>query len=100
MLNCPQKVVVLWVLVASFASGPIQARPIVDDISVEYRKALQTLWQDYKVELLANYERHHEHNLRALTYRDKTMKFSMARLGRKSEQGFPLYIGLHGCGSS
>lgn len=54
MLNCPQKVVVLWVLVASFASGPIQARPIVDDISVEYRKALQTLWQDYKVELLAN----------------------------------------------
>ena len=100
MLHCPQKVVVLWALVASFASGPTQARPIVDDISVEYRKALQTLWQDYKVELLANYERRQEHTQRVLTYRDKTMKFSMERLGRKPAQGFPLYIALHGGGST
>ncbi|MBT3296185.1 MAG: hypothetical protein HN383_13010 [Verrucomicrobia bacterium] len=58
------------------------------------------VWAAYKRECLADEERKREHNGRAIRVDEKTMRYAYKRVGAKPEQGYPLYIALHGGGGA
>src|SRR5262245_2105980 len=66
-----------------------------DIVSVE-----TVLWQKYIKAAQGDTARKAQHDRRALTYGDKTMRFSLERRGNRGSKGYPVYIALHGGGGA
>ncbi|WP_141734394.1 prolyl oligopeptidase family serine peptidase [Oligoflexus tunisiensis] len=62
--------------------------------------ASTALWEKYRKTVTADGGRIEEQTTRMITYGDKTMKFSLSKKGDKPENGYPLYIALHGGGGA
>ncbi|MFW7378921.1 MAG: hypothetical protein ACOH5I_08955 [Oligoflexus sp.] len=58
------------------------------------------LWQKYRQSVLADVDRVTAHDQRQLVDGDKTMHFSFSVKGPKPDDGYPLYIALHGGGGT
>lgn len=56
------------------------------------------LWQKYLKAALDDAARKAQHDGRAVSYGDKTMRFSLEKRGTKGANGYPLFIALHGGG--
>lgn len=57
-------------------------------------------WEAYKEAALKEEALVKETQDRALTYGEATMRYDLRRIGDKPETGYPLYIAMHGGGSS
>jgi poly(3-hydroxybutyrate) depolymerase len=57
-----------------------------------------TIWEEYRQEQRLDERRIREHQEQRITYRDKTMHYHVVKQGKKPEEGYPLYIALHGGG--
>jgi dienelactone hydrolase len=66
--------------------------------NADYKKITQKLLDKIGARSFADTQRVNEHSNRALTFRDKTMRFSFDKIGKEPGNGFPLYISLHGGG--
>jgi len=58
------------------------------------------LWDKFLSDTQTLEERKAEHSNKALAFKDKTMKFSMDKIGSAGANGYPLYIALHGGGGA
>jgi len=91
------------------ADGPINVGPLDTLLSsaepipvaieglAEHEEAL---WQRYLQEQSVDPARLAEHEGKAITQAGKTMRYSIAVTGERPEQGYPLYIALHGGGGA
>lgn len=65
----------------------------------EFENAKNQLWDMY-LELAPRSKAKLEYDNRAITFKDKTMRFSLEKIGKEPENGYPLYIALHGGGQT
>jgi poly(3-hydroxybutyrate) depolymerase len=56
------------------------------------------VWEEYRQEQRLDGRRIQEHREQRITYRDKTMHYHVVKQGEKPQEGYPLYIALHGGG--
>ncbi len=61
---------------------------------------VQELWTKHVTNAQKLTERKTNHDNKAIKFSDKTMKFSMDKIGVPGKNGYPLYIALHGGGST
>ena len=66
----------------------------------EIQEVRDLLWEEYIAEIQADETRKSEVENRAMVYGEVTMKYGMQIKGDPDENGYPLYIALHGGGSS
>ena len=71
--------------------------PVAIEDLAEHEEAL---WQRYLQEQSVDPTRLAEHEGKAITQAGKTMRYSVAVTGERPEQGYPLYIALHGGGGA
>lgn len=64
------------------------------------KQARELLWEEYLEEIRNDETRKAEVENRAMEYGEVTMKYGMLVKGEADENGYPLYIALHGGGSS
>lgn len=64
------------------------------------KEARELLWEEYLDEIRNDETRQKEVENRAMEYGEVTMKYGMLVKGEADENGYPLYIALHGGGSS
>ncbi|HYX37551.1 MAG TPA: prolyl oligopeptidase family serine peptidase [Oligoflexus sp.] len=62
--------------------------------------AARALWEKYRKAVTSDAGRITEQETTKITYGDKTMKFSLSKKGAMPENGYPLYIALHGGGTA
>ncbi len=63
-------------------------------------QARQSVWDEYAKELLADKEMQNETQQQTLLFGDVTMRYTLEVKGKMPENGYPLYIALHGGGQS
>ena len=63
-------------------------------------EARAALWEEYLAEICADETRKAEVENRIMEYGDVSMKYGIQEKGKPDENGYPLYIALHGGGSS
>jgi hypothetical protein len=56
------------------------------------------VWEKYRRDQRLNRTRQAEHNEKQITYRGKTMQYHVVTRGQKPDEGYNLYIALHGGG--
>jgi hypothetical protein len=56
------------------------------------------IWEKYRRDQRLNKTRQGEHNEKRIIYRGKTMRYHVVTRGQKPDEGYPLYIALHGGG--
>ena len=66
----------------------------------EIQAVRDLLWEEYIAELKADETRQNEVKTREMAYGEVTMKYGMQIKGDPDENGYPLYIALHGGGGS
>ena len=66
----------------------------------DLKQARQSVWEEYAAERLASEELVRETGEQALVYGDVTMRYTVQVKGKMPENGYPLYIALHGGGGS
>lgn len=66
----------------------------------EREDAAAALWDKYQKSVTSDPGRVAEQTDKAISYGDKTMRFSLSRKGQRPENGYPLYIALHGGGTA
>lgn len=75
-----------------------------EDMSVTDMDSLKAvrdkIWEEYLEQLRNDPTRRAEVDERKMTYGDVTMKYGFQKKGKPSENGYPLYIALHGGGQS
>ena len=67
-----------------------------EDVPTERLKA----WDAYRASMLADGEVRREAEEKALRFGDAVMRYTLAVVGEKPEDGYPLYIALHGGGAA
>lgn len=65
-----------------------------------FEEIKNSLWNKYIKDVQALSELRSEYDNRALTFQDKTMRFSLEKRGTAPDGGYPLYIALHGGGQT
>lgn len=68
--------------------------------SSETEAAAKALWAKYRKTVESDPSRVEEQETKKITYGDKTMRFSLSKKGAMPENGYPLYIALHGGGTA
>ncbi len=68
--------------------------------NAEIREVRELLWEEYLAEIREDETRKSEVDNRVMAYGEVSMKYGMQIKGDPDEQGYPLYIALHGGGSS
>ena len=63
-------------------------------------KVRAELWEEYLAEICADETRQAEVENRVMEYGEVSMKYGLQEKGKPDENGYPLYIALHGGGSS
>ena len=58
------------------------------------------MWLQVKNMIQDDAQRKQMHENRVLEYRNSQMRFSLEKIGKKPESGYPLYIALHGGGAT
>ena len=66
----------------------------------DLKQARQSVWEEYAAERLASEELVRETGEQALVYGDVTMRYTVQVKGKMPDNGYPLYIALHGGGGS
>lgn len=93
---------------SSNASGEIEQTQIAEEQDkrevitdeVALKKAMDFAWEAYVTQETANEKRLAEINQRAMTFGEATMKYGLQKKGSPDENGYPVYIALHGGGQS
>lgn len=65
-----------------------------------FEEVKNNLWQNYIKDAASLETLKAEYDSRALKYKDKTMRFSLQKIGEAPKEGHALYIALHGGGSA
>lgn len=60
----------------------------------------QQVWKEYIEQVRNDSKRQKEHNSKAISYNNKTMKYEAKKAGAPDKNGLPLYIALHGGGGA
>ena len=68
--------------------------------NAEIREVRELLWEEYLAEIREDETRKSEVDNRVMAYGEVSMKYGMQIKGDPDEQGYPLYIALHGGGAS
>lgn len=63
-------------------------------------QARASVWNDYCLNALSDPVLQEETQASAITFGDATMRYSVSVIGDKPQNGYPLYIAMHGGGSS
>ena len=63
-------------------------------------QARTSVWNDYCLNVLSDPVLQEETQASAITFGDATMRYSVSVIGDKPQNGYPLYIAMHGGGSS
>lgn len=71
---------------------------LTSEAAIEEARTL--LWEEYLAEIRADETRKAEVDNRSMSLGDVTMKYGLQVKGEPEENGYPLYIALHGGGSS
>lgn len=64
----------------------------------ESYEELSVVWEKYRRDQRLNETRQVEHNEKRIIYRGKTMRYHVVTRGQKPDEGYHLYIALHGGG--
>lgn len=68
--------------------------------NISFEETKNDLWNKYIKETQKLSALKSEYDQRALKFQNKTMRFSLEKIGKAPEGGYPLYIALHGGGSA
>ncbi len=68
--------------------------------SEEIQEVRDLLWEEYLAEIRADETRKNEVDNQVMAYGEVNMKYGIQIKGEPDEQGYPLYIALHGGGAS
>ena len=86
---------------AEGAFRPVPRQPDADNViqpeSLETERA--AVWSAYMEAALSGTQLQHETTESAMSYGDVTMRYVLYTVGDKPENGYPLYIAMHGGGS-
>ena len=63
-------------------------------------KEREEVWNDYRNSMLSNPVMQQESAASAMTFGDAVMRYYVKVIGSKPQEGYPLYIAMHGGGSS
>lgn len=81
-------------LLAQLEEQDLRIRP--EDLA----EVTERVWQRYVQEVTGDERRQAEQENRAIAYDGKTMRYATTTIGEKPEEGYPLYIALHGGGGA
>lgn len=105
----------LWLLSLSCMPLSLSAAPVVIEESSfqellnnpmtlnddsQIKDYTERLWKKYKEQAQNDTERKKQHNEHALKFGDRTMKYSIDKIGNPGAKGYPVYIALHGGGGA
>ena len=83
------------------AEGNGESMNCEDGISLDcIEKVRQIVWEEYAAQRLGSEEMQRETEAQALLFGDVTMRYTVEVRGNMPENGYPLYIALHGGGQS
>lgn len=68
--------------------------------NLNFEEAKETIWNKYLEDAKGLLDLKSEYTHRALKFKDKTMRFSLDKIGKEPKDGYPLYIALHGGGQA
>lgn len=92
----------LLLTVTAFAGCNSDEAKVVSDFSnvEQIKEARSSVWNEYVENATNDETRLSEKKDRAMDYGEVTMKYGLQVVGDRDENGYPLYIALHGGGSS
>ncbi len=64
----------------------------------EVPEVRELVWEKYKKEVRENPARKEEHERKEIRFAEATMRFEYSKIGSRPEEGYPLFIALHGGG--
>ena len=92
----------LLVLLVLSAQAEVEQVVIPDSPSLDLEtlaEARAAMWDNYREEMLNDETLIRETHDHAMTFGDATMRYTVEVFGEKPEEGYPLYIAMHGGGS-
>lgn len=94
--------VLMFVLIAGSANAQVVDAPMRDqgdDLETELLKDYRnTVWETWASIMLADERTQKETSEYAMTFGDATMRFTVDIVGERPENGYPMYIAMHGGG--